>query len=387
MACISKHFRTRTESFMREELSLAAERFGAARQERLIPVLLSGEISHEPVSGGLDLCSLQAIDLRQDWEDGVARLATTLHGASVRDQAKIASLRPRLRCNKASARAAAAMELMKYAQHPAAFPLLEEGLGDSAVEVLNILVGGLRMTGPRGLPMLVRAMKRARNQTLYLVLAMHASLWEGESSELVAQLVTDLGRDDSIVRNSAAEALAKVAGASEEVTASLRHAISEGKLEVEPLLAALKGDRSVAARTLAREIREAQKAVASLCGQKAPTEHQIQRVCGIGPLVLGPLAAHVSSLHGLHPAALARVLVHFARAAVPALAEHLRQYPEDHEELLPFLQRLASPEDVPRLERVNDTLQSHGSDVTETRRAVRRVIQELATRVVPAPNP
>jgi hypothetical protein len=380
LACISTNFNIRKQSYMREEINVAVDLFGSDLQGRVIPLLLSGDFPQETVAGEFDLRSLQAIDLRENWEEGVARLATTLHGASVRDQAEIAALRAKLNSENPSQRAAAAIELLKYAQHPAAFPLLEKGLSDSSLDVANAMVTCLRMTGPRGLPILVRALKSANDFGHYAALAMHASLWEGESQELVEQLILDLERDDVLIRSSAVGTLGKRAKPGDGGVPALRRAISEVKIDSQDLIEALKGNSSKEARTFLKEILDAEKAIDSFMRGNNPTQKRIARFCELGPVGLCFLATdRFSVLHTSSPEALTQILEHFGRQALPALTERLRQNPDEYDELLPYIRQLASVEDAPRLERVMRTLVHDGTNLNEPRRAIKRLLKQLST--------
>jgi hypothetical protein len=83
VACFSREYMSREQSYMNEELTLAIEQLRKRPTSRswFIPVLLSGnEIPARSIGAGESLRDLQWVDLRADWQTGVAKLVKALGG-------------------------------------------------------------------------------------------------------------------------------------------------------------------------------------------------------------------------------------------------------------------------------------------------------------------
>lgn len=81
LACFSKESRSRSRSYMNEELTQAIEelRQRPADQSWFIPVKLSEcEIPDRLIGGGETLCSIQWVELYKDWDRGVKTLLSVL---------------------------------------------------------------------------------------------------------------------------------------------------------------------------------------------------------------------------------------------------------------------------------------------------------------------
>ena len=84
LACFSPASEARARSYMREEVELACEELRLRSHDRawFIPILLGGtEVPDLPIGGTETLRDLQRVDLHDDWELGVRRLATALRRA------------------------------------------------------------------------------------------------------------------------------------------------------------------------------------------------------------------------------------------------------------------------------------------------------------------
>ena len=110
MACFSTAYNARTRSYMNEELTLAIEqlRQRATDQRWFIPVLLDDcEIPQRSIGAGETLRSLQWVRLYEDWNEGIARILSTVQP----DAAEVHRLRASLRDASARARIRAADRL------------------------------------------------------------------------------------------------------------------------------------------------------------------------------------------------------------------------------------------------------------------------------------
>lgn len=81
LACISKEYNQKNESYMNEEITLAIERLRRQPRSRawFIPVLMSGEIPAWPIGAGETLRNIQWVDLNDaTWNNGINQILQVL---------------------------------------------------------------------------------------------------------------------------------------------------------------------------------------------------------------------------------------------------------------------------------------------------------------------
>lgn len=81
IACFSSGYASRDKTYMNEELTLAIEQLRQYSQDRIwfIPVLLSKcEVPNRNIGSGQTLRDLQWVELYNNWDDGIKRIATVI---------------------------------------------------------------------------------------------------------------------------------------------------------------------------------------------------------------------------------------------------------------------------------------------------------------------
>ena len=234
MACFSEEYRSKTETYMNEELTLAIERLRKIHTDRewFIPVLLSEcDVPARSIGAGETLLDINWVPLYEDWDAGIQRILSVIKPIPTEIQNLISALRSKDR----NVRHGAVQALEKFGPSAeAAVPPLIELLNDDGIQVrwtTAHTLGEIKSVATKTVPALIEALQDT-DAGLRLEAAFALSRFGPDAKASVPILIEALKDENVDIRSNAAGALGNIGPRANAAIPLLIEALKDEQIQI-----------------------------------------------------------------------------------------------------------------------------------------------------------